>query len=368
MIDEPNARNQHHQQEEPEAAPALLPEIDALAARLTADGAVWQSRLPDPARVAERIRAIPHDSLLAASEGDIPMFEDTGSAPDHRRPVLPPRSRPPSLLRRLGSLAAVAVVLALVGATALIFNAVRSPNGGTTLPPPTSTAGNAPVALQVTSVTMAVTPASIAGIACGTNLTVTYTATFQVPPNSSGGTVQFSYTVNNGRGQSPASLPFSPGETTKTYSFTWSGALPADHTYPAPGGVQVTSPNQLTSPLVGPTGQCTPPPPTAPACGSNFSGSPYQATLTTAYGTVPLPPQSRTVQDDAAGGVRGYDICSAGTAASVTSFMEQNLPAYGWTFVSNSGGIETWKNSRGTINWHATDPLNWNMNWRVPLT
>jgi len=73
MIDEPNARNQHHQQEEPEAAPALLPEIDALAARLTADGAVWQSRLPDPARVAERIRAIPHDSLFAASEGDIPV-------------------------------------------------------------------------------------------------------------------------------------------------------------------------------------------------------------------------------------------------------------------------------------------------------
>ncbi len=275
MIDEPNARNQHHQQEEPEAAPALLPEIDALAARLTADGAVWQSRLPDPARVAERIRAIPHDSLFAASEGAIPMFEDTGSAPDYRRPVLPPYSRPPSLLRRLGNLAAVAVVLALVGTMALIFNAVRSPNGGSISPPPTSTPASAPVALQVTSVTMAVTPASIAGIACGTTMTVTYTATFQVPPNSSGGTVQFSYTVNNGRGQSPASLPFSPGETTKTYSFTWSGALPADHTYPAPGGVQVTSPNQLTSPLVGPTGQCTPPPPAAPFLWLALSGHPH---------------------------------------------------------------------------------------------
>jgi hypothetical protein len=74
------------------------------------------------------------------------------------------------------------------------------------------------------------------------------------------------------------------------------------------------------------------------------------------------------VQDDAAGGVRGYDICSAGTATSVRAYMEQNLPAYGWTLVSNSGGIETWKNSNGTINWSVADPLNWNMNWRVPLS
>ena len=51
--------------------------------------------------------------------------------------------------------------------------------------------------------------------------------------------------------------PFNPGETTKSYTFTWRGALPVDHTYPEPGGVQVTSPNQLTSPLVAPTGQCT---------------------------------------------------------------------------------------------------------------
>src|SRR5438874_4812457 len=104
---------------------------------------------------------------------------------------------------------------------------------------------------------MSVTPTSIAGITCGTNLTVTYTATFHVPSNSAGGIVQFSYTVNNGRGQPPASITFNPGETTKSYTFTWSGALPIDHTYPEAGGVQVTSPNQLTSPLVGPTGQCT---------------------------------------------------------------------------------------------------------------
>jgi RNA polymerase sigma factor (sigma-70 family) len=78
-----------------------------------------------------------------------------------------------------------------------------------------------------------------------------------VRPNSVGGTVQFEYTVNNGRGQTPASITFSSGQTIRTYTFTWSGALPADHTYPGPGGIQVTSPNQLTSPIVAPTGMCS---------------------------------------------------------------------------------------------------------------
>jgi hypothetical protein len=104
---------------------------------------------------------------------------------------------------------------------------------------------------------MAVSPTSIQGLPCGTSIVVTYTATIHVAPNSSGGTVKFNYTVNNGRGQTPASINFGQGETTETYTFTWSGTLPADHTYPGPGGVQVTSPNQLTSPLIAPTGMCS---------------------------------------------------------------------------------------------------------------
>ena len=108
---------------------------------------------------------------------------------------------------------------------------------------------------------------------------------------------------------------------------------------------------------------------TPPACGANFNGDQsYQNTLTTAYGTVPLPPISRTVPNDASGGVRGYDICSAGTAATITAFLQQNLPAYGWTLVSSSGGIQSWKSSKGTINWSVSDPLEWNINWRIPLS
>lgn len=135
--------------------------------------------------------------------------------------------------------------------------AVRNNQGGIGTPPPTSPIVTAPVPLKVTSVSMSVTPGSIAGVPCGTNVTVTYTALFHVRPNSVGGTVQFDYTANNGRGQTPASITFNPGETTKAYTFTWKGALPLDHTYPGLGGVQVTSPNQLTSSLVTPTETCS---------------------------------------------------------------------------------------------------------------
>ena len=162
-----------------------------------------------------------------------------------------------ALMQRLGALAAAVFLVALVGSMAIVFYAARHTNGGTASPNPTSPLSTARVPLKVTSVSMSVTPGSIAGLSCGTNLTVTYTALFHVRPNSVGGTVQFNYTVNNGRGQTPASITFNPGETTKAYTFTWSGALPADHTYPGPGGIQVTSPNQLTSSLVGPTGTCS---------------------------------------------------------------------------------------------------------------
>jgi hypothetical protein len=373
MIDEPNSHNHYHPEDLQADGPPLPGEVDALARRLIADGDLWRSRLPDSTRVIERIRAIPHQTLLSASEGGFPIFADDDSSSGNTRPVVPRQPpRPPSFVSRLGSLAAVAVVLALIGSVAVVFYSVRhpgGPSGGASSHNATSTATAASAVFQVTKVDMSVKPASITGMACGTTVTVTYTAVFHAPSHTQGGIVQFTSTINNGRGQNPASVTFAPGQTSQLYSFTWSGALPADHTYPGLGGVQVTSPNQMTSPLVMPTGQCTPP--TPPACGPNFS-SPisqnYESTLSTTYGTVPLPPLSRTVPNNASGGVRGYDICSAGTASTVITYMEQNLPSYGWTLVSKSGGMESWKNNNGTINWSVTDPLEWNINWRAPLT
>lgn len=171
-----------------------------------------------------------------------------------------------TLIQRLGMLAAAVFLVALVGSMALVFYTIRH-NGGpanghpkptaiVTTVPSTPTPTTRPVPFKVTSVDMSITPGSIAGIACGTNVTVTYTATIHVTPNGPGGTVQFSYTVNNGRGQTMANVTFAPGEISKTYSFTWSGALPVDHTYPQSGGIHITSPNQLISPLVAPGGTC----------------------------------------------------------------------------------------------------------------
>ena len=109
---------------------------------------------------------------------------------------------------------------------------------------------------RVTSIDMAVNPASIAGMACGQSITVTYTATFHAAANSPGGAVQFMYTVNNGRSTRQASLNFGPGETTKAFSFTWQGALSSDNVYPGLGGVLTSSPNEVRSPEVKPAGTC----------------------------------------------------------------------------------------------------------------
>ncbi|MGO8948328.1 MAG: hypothetical protein ACLQUY_11845 [Ktedonobacterales bacterium] len=142
MINEPNSHNHHHQPEELEeleellgADTWLLPEVEALAARLSADGALWQATLPDAGRVAERMRAIPYDSpheahLTAAAEASRGRIDEkTRSTPELMGPVrrAPYQVRPASFFQRLGSLAAVAIVLALVGSIALVFYAVHHP-------------------------------------------------------------------------------------------------------------------------------------------------------------------------------------------------------------------------------------------------
>ena len=137
---------------------------------------------------------------------------------------------------------------------------VTSPNSVTSaaaLPSGACVTQSASGPFQVTAVSMTVNPTSSAGMTCGTTLTVTYTATFHLAPNGPGGTIHFDYTVNNGRGSQPTSLTVAPGQTTASYVFKWSGALPADHTYPEPGGVVVQSPTAITSSLVGPSGTCS---------------------------------------------------------------------------------------------------------------
>lgn len=137
--------------------------------------------------------------------------------------------------------------LVMVSSPNALTSAAAAPSGSCVVSGPFS----------VKSVAMAVSPSSIAGKTCGSVVTVTYTATFHLAANGPGGMISFLYSVNNGRGSTPASIRVAPGQTTASYSFKWSGALPADHTYPEPGGVVVTSPNTVNSPTVGPSGSCS---------------------------------------------------------------------------------------------------------------
>jgi hypothetical protein len=108
----------------------------------------------------------------------------------------------------------------------------------------------------VTSIDMSVTPSTTSLWTCGSFIQVVYNAVFHVVSGPNGGTIVFSYTVNNGRSQTMEKLTILPGQRLSNFTFTWQGSLPSDHTYPEPGGVLVTSPNTLVSPLVAPAGKC----------------------------------------------------------------------------------------------------------------
>jgi hypothetical protein len=111
-------------------------------------------------------------------------------------------------------------------------------------------------AFRVTNITISVTPTTTSTWPCGSSIQVVYNAVFHIAPGSSGGTIAFSYTLNNGRSQTPEQLTILPGQQLSNFVFTWQGSLPRDHTYPGPGGVLVTSPNSIQSPLVSPAGGC----------------------------------------------------------------------------------------------------------------
>lgn len=115
--------------------------------------------------------------------------------------------------------------------------------------------------------------------------------------------------------------------------------------------------------------------PEFPACGPNFyaSGSARDVYFLPGYTPpLPLPPLSATVSDNAAGGLRGYDVCSPGTAQSVSAFMLKELPATGWTKVASNAACfysaQCWQNGNAVISWNvAGDPLTWMIAWRAPL-
>ena len=118
-----------------------------------------------------------------------------------------------------------------------------------------STTTNA-ASFRVTSIGMSVSPTRVSLWKCGSYIQVVYNAVFHVVSGPNGGTIVFSYTLNNGRSQTPEKLTILPGQHLSNFTFTWQGSLPANHTYPGLGGVLVTSPNSIRSPMVAPAGKC----------------------------------------------------------------------------------------------------------------
>jgi hypothetical protein len=112
-------------------------------------------------------------------------------------------------------------------------------------------------------------------------------------------------------------------------------------------------------------------PPAAPTCNSNFASSPIQGYQLKGQFDVPLPPLTRVVPDDAAGGLRGEDLCSAGTAASVTAFLNAALPADGWTHVASDPrcfyAAQCWTKGGNAISWNVTSATLWNTAYRQPI-
>lgn len=114
-----------------------------------------------------------------------------------------------------------------------------------------------------------------------------------------------------------------------------------------------------------------------PSCDSNFTAGPPAAQdlfFVPGYTpALPLPPVSSTVPDSASGGVRGFDICSPGTTASISAFMTTELPATGWTKIgADSHCIYTdqcWQNGSAIISWSVTGftASNWHIAWRQPF-
>ncbi len=111
--------------------------------------------------------------------------------------------------------------------------------------------------------------------------------------------------------------------------------------------------------------------PDFPSCNSNFTNSPIHGIQSFLPGTtppLPLPPLTSVAPDDAMA-LRGYDLCSAGTTASVNAFMLKELPATGWTKVASDARCfytdECWTNSGTAISWNVSnaDNTNWHIAW-----
>lgn len=120
------------------------------------------------------------------------------------------------------------------------------PSGNCSLPGP----------FQVTNIALSVNPSSIAKMPCGTPITIVYTATITIAPDSNAGVVQLTWNIQNFHRST--SITFAPAQAVQTITYTDSGKLASGDSNGFPRSVSIasTSPNAISSATIKPVGLC----------------------------------------------------------------------------------------------------------------
>lgn len=108
---------------------------------------------------------------------------------------------------------------------------------------------------QVTNLTISVSPASVTGIVCDNYVTFVYTATVTVTPNTNGGTVVLKWNFS----ATPVTMtfgPYVPGQNTRTITYSLTGKLIHNQTFPPNGSIASSLPNVVNAGPVKPYGPC----------------------------------------------------------------------------------------------------------------
>src|SRR5947209_20636067 len=72
--------------------------------------------------------------------------------------------------------------------------------------------------LQVTGISISMNPTNLTSIACGTALSIVFTAQISVASGSAGGQVPFTWSINHG--PVSGSAAFTPGQTSQSVKYT----------------------------------------------------------------------------------------------------------------------------------------------------
>ena len=149
-----------------------------------------------------------------------------------------------SVAIQLNSASAISASITATGSGAAPVSASVAPTGVCRLPGP----------FQVVSIAMSANPSSVSNVLCGSFVSITYSATVTIAPDSNAGTVSLIWSTNPGH--TGTSIAFAPTQTTATISITLNESSSRRPGFPRPVSLSSTSPNAITGGPIQPSGQC----------------------------------------------------------------------------------------------------------------